>query len=249
MKRPRKTSRAACAQAAARCTVAVACLGGAGGAQAALWGYVDGQGVAHVADRQLDSRYTLWLDDGTGGGNGTMRVPGKADGPARVLTWLEIAPEVKAVQHLLREASRATGVDVELLKAVIAVESGFNPQAVSPKGAVGLMQITPETAERYATKAEAQQPAAKRLLDARTNIFTGARMLADLTKRLGRIDLALAAWNAGEGHVRRAGGAMPPFEETRAHVHMVLELYWALLQRSMPRQAHEMRLYSADGGR
>ena len=94
------------------------------------------------------------------------------------------------------------------------------------------MQITPQTAERYASKAEAKTPTRERLLDARLNILIGARMLADLTRRFGRIDVALAAWNAGEGAVHKHGDAIPPIAETEAHVHMVLELYWALLQRS-----------------
>ena len=207
-------------------------------ARAELWGYVDAAGVAHFAPHQVDSRYSLVL-----GANAppSQRVPGKADGSGGLLTWLEIAPEVKAVRPLLREAARAHGVDIELLLALIAVESGFNPRAVSPRGALGLMQITPETADRYATKAEAARPAKERLLDARTNIHTGARMLADLNRRLGRIDLALAAWNAGEGAVRKHGG-MPPIDETRAHVHLVLELYWALLQRSQGQRAQSLQL-------
>ncbi|MEW6704261.1 MAG: lytic transglycosylase domain-containing protein [Pseudomonadota bacterium] len=212
-----------------------------GSAQAALWGYVDGRGVAHVATEQVDSRYSLVLGDAA-----APRVFGKTDSAGGLLTWLEIAPEVKAVQHLLREASQKHGVDVELLKALIAVESGFNAKAVSPRGAIGLMQLMPDTADRYATQRERQQPAEKRLFDARTNIFTGARMLADLTRRFGSIDLALAAWNAGEGRVRRAGG-MPQIDETLGHVQMVLELYWALLQRSLPKQAQEMRLVPATG--
>jgi soluble lytic murein transglycosylase-like protein len=211
--------------------IAAALLLAAMPVQAGLWGYVDGSGVAHFAHHQVDARYSLVLAD-----RQEVRVPGKTDGRNGLLTWLEIAPEVKALQPLLREAQAATGVDMELLKALIAVESGFNAKAVSPKGAIGLMQITPVTADRYATKSEAKTPAAQRLLDARTNILTGARMLADLTRRFGRIEVALAAWNAGEGTVRKYGGGMPPYEETQAHVHMVLELYWALLQRNLPRQ-------------
>jgi hypothetical protein len=206
-------------------------------ARAELWGYIDGAGVAHVAPRQVDSRYSPLL------GTGSARVPGKKDGTRGLLTWLEIAPEVKVLQPLLREAAAATGVDVELLKALIAVESGFDANAVSPKGAVGLMQVMPATADRYATRAEARQPAAERLLDPRVNIHTGARVLADLKRRFGRIDVALAAWNAGEGTVRRHGGAVPPIAETQAHVHLVLELYWALLQSSLPR--HQLRLHGA----
>ena len=197
-------------------------------AHAELWGYVDGRGVAHFAPKQVDSRYSLVL----GEVRVSTPVPGKRHDPQRLVTWMEIAPEAKRVAPWLREAAREHGIDAELLKAVIATESGFDARAVSPKGARGLMQITPETADRYATAAEAQTPAALRLMDERTNIRTGARMLADLLRRYRSIDVALAAWNAGEGTVRRHGGRMPAIAETQAHVHMVLELYWALLQRS-----------------
>ncbi|HEY1394057.1 MAG TPA: lytic transglycosylase domain-containing protein, partial [Methylibium sp.] len=165
---------------------------------------------------------------------GENRVPGKSDGSSKIALWLEIAPEVKAVQHLLREAAQEEQVDVELLKAMVAVESGFNAKAQSPRGALGLMQITPETAQRYATPAEARRPVRELLLDPRSNLLIGARMLHDLLQRYSKIDVALAAWNAGEGTVRRAGGKMPAIAETQAHVQMVLELYWALMQRGTP---------------
>lgn len=209
---------------------------------AQLWGYVDGAGVAHVATSQLDSRYRLVLGEAA---PSSPRVPGKTDGAGGLLTWLEFAPEVRRVQPLLREAARTHGVDIELLKALIAVESGFDPTAVSPRGAIGLMQIMPVTADRYATKLEAQRPAAERLLDPRINVLTGARMLADLTRRFGRIDVALAAWNAGEGTVRKHGGEMPPIAETQAHVHLVLELYWALLQNRLQLGAHQLKVQRA----
>jgi soluble lytic murein transglycosylase-like protein len=204
-----------------------------------LWGYVDGAGLAHFASSQIDSRYDQVLRE-----TGDHRVPGKTQGTDGLLTWLEISPDVKALQPLLDEAAKTTGVDEELLKAVITVESNYNPRAVSPRGAVGLMQLTPVTADRYATREERQTPASRRMLDARTNVFTGARMLADLTRRYGGIDIALAAWNAGEGTVRKAGGQMPDIAETEAHVHMVLELYWALLQRKLPRHAHGVEVVS-----
>ena len=204
-----------------------------------LWGYVDGAGLAHFATSQIDSRYDQVLRETDG-----PRVLGKTQGTDGLLTWLEISPDVKALQPLLDEAAKTTGVDEELLKAVITVESSYNARAVSPRGAVGLMQLTPVTADRYGTAQERQTPAARRMLDARTNILTGARMLADLTRRYGGIDIALAAWNAGEGTVRRAGGRMPDIAETEAHVHMVLELYWALLQRKMPQHAHGVEVVS-----
>jgi soluble lytic murein transglycosylase-like protein len=211
----------------------------AGPAQAALWGYVDGAGVAHFASRGIDGRYQLVFGDEL---RTALRVPGKSDGAASLLSWLEIAPELRVVKPLLREAARLHGVDVELIQAVIAVESGFNSQAVSPRGAVGLMQLLPDAADRYASAGERLRPAAERLLDPRVNVLTGARMLADLTRRFGQLDLALAAWNAGEGTVRRAGNALPPIDETRAHVHLVMELYWALLQRSQTRRATSVKM-------
>lgn len=204
-------------------------------AQAELWGYVDGAGVAHVAPVQVDSRYHLVLGNTAGG---EARVPGKTDGAGGLLTWLDFAPEVKSLQGLLREASKAHGVDVELLKAIIAVESGFDAKAVSPKGAVGLMQIMPVGATREERVAEA-----RRLLDPKHNIHTGARLLSRLMHRFGRTDVALAAWNAGSGTVMKHGGGMPPIAETQAHVHLVLELYWALLQNKLPRSARELQMH------
>ncbi len=213
-------------------------------ARAELWGYVDGAGVAHVSPSALDSRYTLLMSDAPRPVE--KRVLGKTDRTGGLLTWLEYAPEPRVLQPLLREAARNTGVDSELLKAVIVVESGFNGRAVSPRGAVGLMQITPETADRYASRSELLRPAAERLLDARVNVLTGARMLSDLTRRFGSIDVALAAWNAGEGTVRKHGGKMPPIDETRAHVQLVLELYWALLQNRQSQLATQMTLHAGE---
>lgn len=136
-------------------------------ARAELWGFVDAAGVAHFASSQIDPRYAPVL-----GRQGTQRVPGKTDAGTAMLTWLDIAPEVKAVQPWVREAAEQTGVDAELLKAVIAVESSYQ-----------------------------------------------------------------------KGAVRRAGGRVPDIEETQAHVHLVLELYWALLQQSQPAHAQRLTLH------
>jgi len=206
---------------------------------AALWGYVDGNGIAHFADHQVDSRYSLVLADK---GTAIDKVPGKTSAPSSILTWLEIAPEVKRVRPWVREASSRHGVDMELIVALIAVESGFNDKALSPKGAVGLMQLMPSTAQRFMPKGVAPDKIAERLAEPRTNITVGTRLMADLLKRHRRIDVALAAWSAGDGAVHRSGGEMPAIDETRAHVHQVLELYWALLQRRQSRAAQEMKL-------
>lgn len=220
----------------ALCAVGVS-LGAAAAAPADLWAWVDGAGVVHLAGERLDRRYQPLMRPPAIDG-----VPGKADRASGLLTWLEIAPEVRAVRPWLREAADTHGVDRQLLKALIAVESGFDATAVSPRGAVGLMQIMPAYGDHYATAAERQRPAEQRLRDPRTNILTGARMLSDLLQRFGRVDLALAAWNAGPTRVRRAGDRLPAIAETEAHVQLVLELYWALLQREQARQARALRL-------
>lgn len=231
-----------------RALLATLLLAAASAAQAELWGYVDAAGTAHFADHAVDSRYTAVLQGAAADSND--RVPGKTMARSKLLTWLEFAPEVKAMQPLLREAESATGIDAELLKAVITVESGYRGDSVSPRGAVGLMQITPVTAGRYLTRDEvAARPIDEQLRDPRSNILIGARMLADLWRRFGGVDLALAAWNAGEGRVRQSGGRMPEIAETRAHVHMVLELYWALLQQRQLGQARAMRLAGPTGAK
>lgn len=208
--------------------------------QAALWGYIDGQGTAHFADHAVDSRYQLVFDDD--GAAARVRVPGKTDDAGSLLTRIEFAPEVRALRPWIREASNRYGVDAALLLALIAVESGFDASAVSPAGAIGLLQIMPVSGERYARPEERHRPVEQRLRDPRTNILTGARMLKDLLARFGRVELALAAWNAGEGAVRRAGRTIPAHAETRAHVHFVLELYWVLLQQDQARRVTGLRL-------
>jgi soluble lytic murein transglycosylase-like protein len=220
--------------------VVLSLLGAGVRAHAALWGYVDGEGVAHFAERQLDSRYGLVIDDAKRPAKATDKVPGKTTPSSAILTWFDISPDVKRVQPWVHEASTRHGVDAELINAVIAVESGFNERAVSPRGAVGLMQLMPTTAARFNRKGGVT---AERLTEPRTNITVGAQLLAELLKRHARIDIALAAWSAGDEAVRRSGGQMPPIDETRAHVHQVLELYWALLQRRQSRSAQQMKLH------
>jgi soluble lytic murein transglycosylase-like protein len=212
--------------------------------RAELWGFVDGRGVAHVAPRPLDARYQPLLGPAAATHG---RVPGKTHSAGALATWLQFAPEARATRVLLHDAARRHGVDAALMLALIAVESGFDARAVSPRGALGLMQIMPATADDYATAAESRRPAAERLLEPRVNIETGARILADLSRRHGRPDLVLAAWNAGGGHVRRHGNAVPPFRETQAHVELVLELYWALLQQAQTRLAHVLVVQAGPG--
>jgi soluble lytic murein transglycosylase-like protein len=107
-------------------------------------------------------------------------------------------------------------VDGLLLAAVVSVESGFAPHAVSPRGARGLMQVTPEIGEVYG---------ARDLFDPYINIDVGCRYLCSLLKdSRGNLERALAAYNAGPGAVDRYDG-VPPYSETRSYVREVLDLY------------------------
>lgn len=199
--------------------------------RAEIWGYVDQRGVSHFSDRQLDRRYELFYRGGKSAASHSLGIaPGAAGAPARIEASFEVSTAFKAVRHLIREAATASGVEYELLKAVIATESGFNANAVSPRGAIGLMQLMPETAARFGVRSGRDQTLEQRLTDPRTNLHAGARYLAWLIKTFdGELDLALAAYNAGEGAVLRAGRQIPNFRETRDYVRKVTQLHQNLL--------------------
>ena len=217
-------------------------------ARADIWGYVDEDRIPHFASSRLDERYELFLRDNVEPYR-LMDVPRKAQesGPdaaalpalvsmanagalsPRMEAFFERSPGYKAVSPLLREASSTHDIDYSLLKALIATESGFNTFAVSPKGAVGLMQLIPPTAQRYGVTAGKDGTIEKKLTDPKINIRAGARYLADLIRMFpGRLELALAAYNAGEGAVQRAGNKIPNYPETQNYVKTVLQLYSGL---------------------
>lgn len=114
----------------------------------------------------------------------------------------------------IRETANRYSVDALLLASIIEVESGFDPRAVSRRGATGLMQVMPSTADSGTD-----------LCDPERNLEAGASYLNQLLHRFGGdLTLALAAYNAGPDRVRRYGG-VPPFRETRRYVERVLKLY------------------------
>ena len=116
----------------------------------------------------------------------------------------------------IRQASTLYQIPEELVRAVIRVESDFDPRAVSPSNARGLMQLIPETAERMLVTDS---------FDPRQNIFGGVRYLRVLANLFnGDIQLTVAAYNAGEGAVMRYGG-IPPYQETQNYVVKVLANY------------------------
>ena len=214
-------------------------------ARADIWGFVDANSTPHFAASKLDDRYELFLRDsefvepfrrtsvaGSGQVGDALTAAAPPAGPpasAKMLAFFEQSKNYKAVSPLLLEASKIHGIDYSLLKALIVTESGFNPYAVSPKGAVGLMQLIPPTAQRYGVTAGKGGTIEEKLTDPKINIKAGARYLADLIKRFpGRLELALAAYNAGEGAVQRAGNKIPNYPETQNYVKTVMQLYTGL---------------------
>ena len=151
-----------------------------------------------------------------------------ANQPAPVLTP-EVVSELAAagnqvwttgnakVDNLIRHYGGQYGVDPFLIYCTMSQESSFNTGATSPKGAQGLMQLMPDTAARYGVT----NP-----YDVGQNIKGGTRYLKDLLKMFnGRVDLALAGYNAGEGAVMKYGNTIPPYSETRNYVRLILKRY------------------------
>jgi soluble lytic murein transglycosylase-like protein len=201
-------------------------------ARADLWGYIDDQGVSHFATQKLDERYQLFSKSGTSLDPVPIDPALRAAQEALLRTPLYRRvvdhPNVRRYATLIERQARAGALDPALVKAVIAVESGFEPAAVSPKGALGLMQVLPETGARYGLTDDRRSTVAQKLLDPATNVRIGARYLHDLLEIFDH-DLALAAYNAGEQAVRQSGNRVPPFAETRDYVVLVRQ-FQALYQ-------------------
>jgi soluble lytic murein transglycosylase-like protein len=124
-----------------------------------------------------------------------------------------LSPRLEAI---VNHAARDYAVDKSLVQAVIHAESDFDVNAVSPKGASGLMQLMPETAQRYGVRD---------IFDPEQNIIGGVRYLRDLLETFGHnVRLAVAAYNAGEQAVLRYGG-VPPYPETVQYVNKVMLLH------------------------
>ncbi len=160
-------------------------------------------------------------------GGGEMSVPPRTvQGfvPDEVLDEVAVPPggDLRQAAALV---ARRHGLDPELVIAVVSVESGFKPQAVSPKGAQGLMQLMPRTAESLGVVDA---------FDPEQNLDGGVRHLGQLLAQYdGDVERALAAYNAGEGAVQRHHG-IPPYRETRAYVKKVLERYRAQSAQKQP---------------
>jgi soluble lytic murein transglycosylase len=174
-------------------------VGAAAGAGSGLYRYVDERGVVHFTNVPSDSRYSRI----------TM---------LRSLATRSSADYISPVgtyDDLIKNASRRYGVPPALVKAVIHAESAFDPRAVSPKGAMGLMQLMPATAQLMGVA----QP-----FHASQNVRGGTRYLRSLHDRYGSWTHTLAAYNAGPTAVDQYRG-VPPYAETRQYVKRVLSYY------------------------
>lgn len=129
-------------------------------------------------------------------------------------------PTHQKAQHyasLINEIAAEVGVNPNLLHAIIQVESAYNPEATSPKGAQGLMQLIPATAERFGVE-QSYEPA--------DNVRGGARYIKKLLTLFNNdLQLAVAAYNAGEGAVQKYKNKIPPYPETQTYVNRVLSLF------------------------
>lgn len=180
-------------------------------AETLLYHYRDAQGTVHLANQPLDARYRPFVP------RAAPQAP--APDPAVGLSAPAV-PFAGRLGSLVDAAAVRHGIEARLLHAIIAVESAYRPGAVSPKGAIGLMQLMPGTAARFGVHD---------LKDPAQNLAAGARYLRFLLERFsGNLPLVLAAYNAGEGAIARFGNAIPPFPETRNYVTRVLTRYRAL---------------------
>lgn len=174
-----------------------------------IYTYTASDGTVSLSNVPTDNRYTVLIATSNPPAAALRAAPARRGGPA---------PARKAsYDKIVDEVSRASGVESALLHAVISVESHYNPKALSPKGATGLMQLMPQTAKRYGV-ADAYDPL--------QNLQGGAQYLRDLLRMFdNNTSLALAAYNAGENAVKKHGNRIPPYRETLNYVPRVLDFY------------------------
>lgn len=176
-------------------------------AVADVWKFVDRDGVVHLSDRPMGPGSELLV-------RGKKRVKNAAHTAQRARRFL--ADNEKRFTHLIDRVSRELSLDRNLIHAVVRVESAYDPQAVSRAGAVGLMQLMPQTAQRYGVR-DSRNPT--------QNIYAGVLHLRKLIQQFNDVVLALAAYNAGENAVINYGYRVPPYPETQNYVRKVLAFY------------------------
>jgi soluble lytic murein transglycosylase-like protein len=188
-----------------------------GPAPADIYRHQDGDGVIHFTNVPNDNRYRLFLKEYEKVNRQTPLKKASYKGlPPLAPAYASFMPDV---ENHVAEAARFYDLDQKLIKAVIQVESNYNPLARSPKGAQGLMQLMPGTARDL----EVSDP-----YNPRQNIIGGSRYLRYLLDLFNNdLSLALAAYNAGPERVNQYRG-IPPYLETRSYVEKVMRKYQSL---------------------
>ncbi len=180
-----------------------------------IYRYVDKSGVMHFTNAPTSSTYKLYRKDSDYG----IKSYSYRGGGGSLDTY-----STQQYDTYINTASQLHGLPPNLIKAVIKVESNFNPRALSPKGAQGLMQLMPGTARLM----NVDDP-----FDPWDNISGGVKYLRGLIDRFeGKVAFALAGYNAGPEHVERYNG-IPPFQETQNYVRRVIQ-YYQLLKNGQP---------------
>lgn len=193
-----------------------------------MYRYVDERGVVHLSNVPADVRYRKYRIGSAGGSGkgililarreGRTHIPGLTQKAAYALVPSRgrgMARSPKAYDQLIARAAARHGLPPALIKAVVKAESNFQPHALSQKGAQGLMQLMPATAEDLGVD-DPFRP--------EENVHGGTRYLREMYDRFGDWEQALAAYNAGPGAVDRFGG-IPPYAETQQYVERVLHYY------------------------
>lgn len=210
-----------------------------------LYVYVDEEGVPHYSLQPLDERYVLFSNAGPVMDKDIKLAVGKPEKKIGKAYFGDVAvgmygsvntynygtasyavsrrlignPYLARYEATIIKYAARNGVDVNLVKAVMAAESGFNSSALSPKNAMGLMQVIPPTAARYGVSAA-------ELMIPERNIHAGVSYLRDLSRMFkGQPELVIAAYNAGEGAVYKYNRKIPPYLETQNYVRKVMQYY------------------------
>ncbi len=188
----------------------------------AAWNAVlsNGFSVRHARHEDFGETTRLWLAAGAGSGYVDLRreqiVRFEVEETAPIAPSVTPPVPVISPQRAISAAAQKHSVDADFIASVVRAESSFNPKAVSPKGARGLMQLMPETASRLGVHDS---------LDPAANVDAGTRYLRSLLEQYhGDVARALAAYNAGPHRVAQYGG-VPPYRETQAYVRRVIRDY------------------------
>lgn len=189
---------------------ALAASAGVAPAFADIYSFKDERGVVHFTNiTPSDKRFKMIRREA----NNPAPMPVASGGAV----YMPSQASVQRYASMIEAAAQFHGVDSALIHAVISAESGYNPAALSKAGARGLMQLMPATAQRYGVQ---------NIMDPQENIQGGVKYLRDLLQMFqGNLELAVAAYNAGENAVIRHGHKVPPYSETVSYVPKVLGFY------------------------